>query len=74
MPLPHGVRRLRRVARSRGARRRRALTVLGRPLFEDRLGGILLPAEVATYFAIEADGSFLLDSVLIEARPRGEAA
>ncbi|MBP1180091.1 class I SAM-dependent methyltransferase [Methylobacterium sp. PvR107] len=32
------------------------------------------PAEVATYFAIEADGSFLLDSVLIEARPRGEAA
>ena len=28
------------------------------------------PAEVAAHFAIEADGSFLLDSVLIEARPR----
>jgi len=32
------------------------------------------PAEVAAYFAIEADGSFLLDSVLIEARPREGAA
>ncbi|MCJ2140736.1 class I SAM-dependent methyltransferase [Methylobacterium sp. E-066] len=28
------------------------------------------PVEVAAHFAIEADGSFLLDSVLIEARPR----
>ena len=28
------------------------------------------PVEIAAHFAIEADGSFLLDSVLIEARPR----
>ena len=28
------------------------------------------PAEVASHFGIEADGSFLLDSALIEARPR----
>ncbi|MFC6738473.1 class I SAM-dependent methyltransferase [Methylobacterium tardum] len=32
------------------------------------------PAEVTAYFAIEPDGSFLLNSVLIEARPHGEAA
>jgi SAM-dependent methyltransferase len=28
------------------------------------------PSEVRTHFQIEADGSFLLDSILIEARPR----
>jgi hypothetical protein len=28
------------------------------------------PVEVTEHFSIEADGSFLLDSVLIEARPR----
>ncbi|MBY0395397.1 MAG: SAM-dependent methyltransferase, partial [Thermoleophilia bacterium] len=31
---------------------------------------VAAPAEVAAHFGIEADGSFLLDAALIEARPR----
>jgi hypothetical protein len=31
---------------------------------------VTAPGEVAAHFAIEADGSFLLDAALIEARPK----